>query len=38
MCLCVHAHVCASAGVYGRLRRDDEVRLLGACVFSVFVG
>lgn len=33
VCVCM----CVSDGVYERLRRDDEIRSLGACVFSVFV-
>lgn len=39
--VCVRTRVCAcvcvSAHVYERLRRDSEIRSLGACVFSVFV-
>lgn len=37
--LCMRTFVCecVSAGVYERLRRDSEIRSLGACVFSVFV-
>lgn len=37
MCPCVFYFFSFPTGVCGRLRRDDEIQSLGACVFSAFV-